>query len=119
MLEPNSGETYFSSQKREVETLEELEERLEAGESGGQEEWLPGLVLGWGPMGHWPGSGKGQWGLQSDSHWGVALPEVRDWSGKDGFYLFILLMDWGQEEKGMTEDKMVGWPHQLDGDEFG
>ena len=46
MLEPNSGETYFSSQKREVETREELEERLEAGESGGQEEWLPGLVLG-------------------------------------------------------------------------
>ena len=27
--------------------------------------------------------------------------------------------DWGQEEKGMTEDKMVGWHHQLDGQEFG
>ena len=23
-----------------------------------------------------------------------------------------------QEEKGMTEDKMVGWHHQLDGHEF-
>ena len=23
--------------------------------------------------------------------------------------------DWGQEEKGMTEDVMVGWHHQLDG----
>ena len=23
--------------------------------------------------------------------------------------------DWRQEEKGMTEDKMVGWHHQLDG----
>ena len=23
--------------------------------------------------------------------------------------------DWGQEEKGMTEDEMVGWHHQLDG----
>ena len=23
--------------------------------------------------------------------------------------------DWGQEEKGMTEDKMVGWHHQLNG----
>ena len=23
-----------------------------------------------------------------------------------------------QEEKGMTEDEMVGWHHQLDGDEF-
>ena len=27
--------------------------------------------------------------------------------------------DWGQEEKGMTEDEMVGWHHQLDGHEFG
>ena len=26
--------------------------------------------------------------------------------------------DWRQEEKGMTEDKMVGWHHQLDGHEF-
>ena len=25
---------------------------------------------------------------------------------------------WGQEEKGTTEDKMVGWHHQLDGREF-
>ena len=23
--------------------------------------------------------------------------------------------DWEQEEKGMTEDEMVGWHHQLDG----
>ena len=22
---------------------------------------------------------------------------------------------WGQEEKGITEDEMVGWPHQLKG----
>ena len=26
--------------------------------------------------------------------------------------------DWRQEEKGMTEDEMVGWPHWLDGHEF-
>ena len=26
--------------------------------------------------------------------------------------------DWGQEEKGTTEDQMVGWHHQLDGHEF-
>ena len=26
--------------------------------------------------------------------------------------------DWGQEEKGMTEDEMVGWHHWLDGREF-
>ena len=27
--------------------------------------------------------------------------------------------DWRQEEKGMTEDEMVGWHHRLDGHEFG
>ena len=27
--------------------------------------------------------------------------------------------DWRQEEKGMTEDKMSGWHHRLDGHEFG
>ena len=26
--------------------------------------------------------------------------------------------DCGQEEKGMTEDEMAGWHHQLDGHEF-
>ena len=26
--------------------------------------------------------------------------------------------DWGQEEKGATEDEMVGWHHQLNGPEF-
>ena len=26
--------------------------------------------------------------------------------------------DWGQEEKGTTEDEMAGWHHQLDGLEF-
>ena len=26
--------------------------------------------------------------------------------------------DWGQEEKGMTEDEMAGWPHRLNGHEF-
>ena len=25
--------------------------------------------------------------------------------------------DWGQEEKGMTEDEMAGWHHGLDGHE--
>ena len=27
--------------------------------------------------------------------------------------------DWGQVEKGATEDEMTGWHHQLDGYEFG
>ena len=26
--------------------------------------------------------------------------------------------DWGQEEKGMTEDEMAGWHHRLDGCEY-
>ena len=26
--------------------------------------------------------------------------------------------NWGQEEKGTTEDEMAGWHHQLDGQEF-
>ena len=26
--------------------------------------------------------------------------------------------DWGQEEKGVTEDEMAGWHHQLNGHEF-
>ena len=27
--------------------------------------------------------------------------------------------DWGQKEKGMTEDEMVGWHHRLNGHRFG
>ena len=27
--------------------------------------------------------------------------------------------EWGQEEKGMTEDEMAGWHHRLDGHESG
>ena len=26
--------------------------------------------------------------------------------------------DWGQEEKGKTEDEMAGWHHRLNGHEF-
>ena len=27
--------------------------------------------------------------------------------------------DWGQKEKGTTEDEMAGWHHRLNGHEFG
>ena len=27
-------------------------------------------------------------------------------------------MDWGEEEKGTTEEEMAGWHHELDGHEF-
>ena len=31
---------------------------------------------------------------------------------------YIIGKDWRQEEKGMTEDEMVGWHHRLNGHEF-
>ena len=31
--------------------------------------------------------------------------------------MLIRLCDWGQEEKGTTEDEMAGWHHGLDGRE--
>jgi len=42
-------------------------------------------------------------------------PHVKSWLiGKDS----DAGTDWGQEEKGTTEDEMAGWHHQLDGREF-
>ena len=42
-------------------------------------------------------------------------PDVKNWLiGKDP----DAGKDLRQEEKGMTEDEMVGWHHQLDGHEF-
>ena len=42
-------------------------------------------------------------------------PDVKNWLiGKD----HNAGQDWRQEEKGTTEDEMVGWHHWLDGDEF-
>ena len=42
-------------------------------------------------------------------------PDVKSWLiGKDP----DTGRDWGQEEKGTTEDEMAGWHHQLDGHEF-
>ena len=41
-------------------------------------------------------------------------PHAKSWLiGKDSG------RDWGQEEKGMTEDEMAGWHHRLNGHEFG
>ena len=43
------------------------------------------------------------------------LPHAKSWLiGKDP----DAGREWGQEEKGMTEDEMVGWHHRLDGHEF-
>ena len=39
-------------------------------------------------------------------------PHAKSWLiGKDS----DVRRDWGQEEKGMTEDEMAGWHHRLDG----
>ena len=37
---------------------------------------------------------------------------------QDGTWFFSCGRDWGQEEKGMTEDEMVGWHQQRNGHEF-
>ena len=43
-------------------------------------------------------------------------PDVKSWlTGKDP----DAGRDWGQEEKGTTEDEMVGWHHWLNGHGFG
>ena len=43
------------------------------------------------------------------------LPHAKSWLvGKDP----DAGRDWGQEEKGTTEDEMIGWHHWLDGHEF-
>ena len=43
-------------------------------------------------------------------------PDVKSWLiGKDP----DAGRDWGQEEKGTTENEMVVWHHRLDGYEFG
>ena len=43
-------------------------------------------------------------------------PHAKSWlTGKDP----DAGKDWGQEEKGMTEDEKAGWDHWLDGHEFG
>ena len=41
------------------------------------------------------------------------LAELTHWKHSDAG------RDWGQEEKGTTEDEMTGWHHRLDGHEFG
>ena len=43
-------------------------------------------------------------------------PDAKSWlTGKDS----DAGRDWGQEEKGTTEDEVAGWHHWLDGHEFG
>ena len=36
----------------------------------------------------------------------------------DSFEKTDAMRDWGQEQKGTTEDEMAAWHHRLDGHEF-
>ena len=48
------------------------------------------------------------------SHWVLWPPHAKSWlTGEDS----DAGRDWGQEEKGTTEDRMAGWHHRLDGRE--
>ena len=54
------------------------------------------------------GSLRGEWSIE------INLPFLLTWLiGKDS----DAGRDWGQEEKGTTEDEMAGWHHWLDGRE--
>ena len=48
----------------------------------------------------------------SSNTWATWCKELTPWKEPDAG------KDWSQEEKGTTQDKMVGWHHQLDGHEF-
>ena len=43
-------------------------------------------------------------------------PDVKNWLLRNDPDAW---KDWGQEEKGTTEDEMVGWHHRLNGHRFG
>ena len=49
------------------------------------------------------------YGFSSSHVWMWELDHKEGWEPKK---------DWRQEEKGMTEDEMVGWHHSLNGHEF-
>ena len=58
-----------------------------------------------------------QYSLEGDAEAPVLWPtDAKNWlirKGPDAG------KDWKQEEKGMTEDEMVGWHHRLNGHDFG
>ena len=56
------------------------------------------------------------WGTDAEAETPILWPpDAKNWLiGKDP----DAGKDWRQEEKGITEDEMVGWHHWLDGHEF-
>ena len=47
------------------------------------------------------------------------MPSFFDINASVSLKSLLALKDWRQEEKGMTEDEMVGWHHWFNGHEFG
>ena len=66
-----------------------------------------------------PGESQEQGSLVGCRLWGHILSRTRlkRLSSSSNPY-FPAGMDWGQEEKGTTEDEMAGWHHWLNGHEF-
>ena len=50
--------------------------------------------------------------------WTVESMGLQSRPGLNDFHFTHARKDWRQEEKGMTEDEMVGWHHRLNGHEF-
>ena len=48
---------------------------------------------------------------------GTVMHQPHGPSGVRTFHPSDAGRDWGQEEKGTTEDEMAGWHHRLDGQE--
>ena len=60
-----------------------------------------------------PGCGQFRWCWSWNSNpWATSCEELTHWKRP------WCWEDWGQEEKGMTEDEMAEWHHWLDGHEF-
>ena len=82
--------------------------------------FLPRNTQGWSPL-EWTGwislQSKGFSRVFSNTEAPIIWPpDVKNWFiGKDPDAGKV----WRQEEKGMTEDEMVGWHHRLNGREFG
>ena len=63
----------------------------------------------------WPPDGK-SWLIWKDLDVAKSWTRLSNWSD---LIWSNVGKDWGQEEKGTTEDEMVGWHHWLDGHGFG
>ena len=67
----------------------------------------------WQPYNHWHWQDEGIW-WPDRPNWDYS-PDAKNWLiGKDP----DAGKDWRREEKGTTENEMVGWHHQLNGQKF-